>query len=54
MFLKLHLQVVFDDLVDGLHLTVCLRMINGRETFLDADFFAEFPKFFVVELCSVV
>ena len=54
MFLKLRLQVVFDDLVDGLQLVVCLWVINQREAFLNAEFVAEFSELFAIELCTVV
>ena len=54
MFLKLCLQVVLNNLVDGLHLVVCLRVINRREAFLDAKFIVEFAKLFSIELCVVV
>ena len=54
MFLKLRLQVMFDDLVDGLYLTVCLRVINRREAFLDAKLVIEFSKLFAIKLCAIV
>ena len=54
VFLKLFLHVVFDDLVDGLHLAVCLRMINRREAFLDAEIVVEFSELFVVKLHAIV
>ena len=54
MFLKLHQQVVLNNLVDVLHLAICLRMINRREAFLDAKFIAEFSKLFAIELCVIV
>ena len=54
MLLKLRLQVVFDDLVNGLNLTVGLRMINRREVLLNAEFVVEFPKFLAVKLCAII
>ena len=53
MFLKLHLQVVFDDLVDGIYLFVGLKVINRGEAFLNIEFVTEFSKLFVVELCAI-
>ena len=54
MFLELRLQVVFNDLINGLNLIVGLRMINRREVFLYVELAAEFSKFFAVELCSII
>ena len=54
MFLKLHLQVVFDDFVNDLYLAVFLRVINRRKAFLDAEFVAEFSELFAIELCAIV
>ena len=54
MLLKLHLQIVFDDLINGLNLTFGLRMINRREVLINAKFVTEFPKFLTVELCAVI
>ena len=54
MFLKLCLVVVFDDLVDGLYLAICLRMINRRKAFLDAKLIAEFSELIVVKLCAII
>ena len=51
MFLKLHLQVMFDDLID---LAVCLGMINRIEAFLDAELVAEFSKLFAIKLCAII
>ena len=54
MLLDLNLQVVFNDLINGLNLTVGLRMINQREVFLNAKFIAEFSKFLAVELRAII
>ena len=54
MLLKLRLQVVFYALINGLNLTVSLRMINRREFLFNSEFVAEFPKFLAVELCVVI
>ena len=54
MLFKLRLQVVFDDLINDLKLTVGLRMINQREVFLNVEFVAEFPKFLAVEWCAII
>ena len=54
MFLKLRIQVVLNNLIDGLHLVVCLRMINRKEAFLDAKLIAKFPKILVIKLCAII
>ena len=54
MLLKLRLQVVFDDLINGFNLTVDLGMINRREVLLNVEFVAEFPKFLAIKLCVVI
>ena len=54
MFLELHLQIVLNDLINGLNLTVGLRMINRREVLLYAELAAKFSKFFAIKLCSVI
>ena len=54
MFLKLRLQVIFDDLVNDLYLAVCLRMINLIEAFLDVEFVIEYSELCAVELCAIV
>ena len=54
MLFKLHLQVVFDDLFNGLNWTIGWRMINRREVLLNADFITKFPKFLTIELCAII
>ena len=54
VLLKLCLQVVFNDLINGLNLTVGLRMINQREVFINAKFVVEFSKFLTVKLHSII
>ena len=54
MFLELRLQVVLNDLINGLNLTIGLRMINRREVLLYAELTAEFSKFFAIELRSII
>ena len=54
MFFKFHLQVVLNDLINSLKLTIGLRMINQTEVFLYAELVTEFPEFLAVELCSII
>ena len=54
MFLELHLQIVLNDLINGINLTVGLRMINRREVLLYAELAAKFSKFFAIQLCFVI
>ena len=54
MFLKLLLQDVHNNFVNGLHLVVCLRVINRREAFLDVKFIAEFSELLAIKLYLVV
>ena len=54
MFFKFRLQVVVSDLINGLNLTVGLRMINQREVFLYAKLVTEFPEFPAIELRSII
>ena len=54
MFFKLRLQVIFNDLIDGLNLTFGLRMINRIEVFLYAELATEFSEFFAIELHSII
>ena len=54
MLFQLRLQVVLNDFINGLNLTVSLRMINRREVFLYAELATEFSKFSAVELLSIV
>ena len=54
VFLKLRLQVVLNDLINGLNLTVGLRMINRIKVFLYVELVTEFPEFPTVELRFII
>ena len=45
---------MLNDFINGLDLTVSLRMIDQREVFLYAELAAEFSEFSTVELRSIV
>ena len=51
---KFRLKVVLDNLVNGLNLTICLRMINRREVFLDVELVTEFSELLPIELRTII
>ena len=54
MFLQLGLQGMLDNFVYGFDLTVCLRMADRGEAFLNPQFVTKFSKLLAIELSAIV